>query len=169
MSVDAQLTAFLDRADVSAWRGLDPVDLADVGVDAAAIITVWAERGDPPHRARWCPADPGCFEDGVHCWIDDSHRVELIEGRLPALADGRPVSAPDLGEPELRLDTKLDVLTLADGELVYAARGLAVRVNPENGLLLGLLGFAPTTADDYVGRLRPVQVVARPLMIGGSR
>ena len=79
----------------------------------------------------------------------------LLEGRDPFDDAGEPLAAPDAGEPEAVLDTVLGRLRLPAGELVYASRGLALRVNPANGVLLGVLGFVPTTADAYRERLRP--------------
>ena len=66
-----------------------------------------------------------------------------------------PLSAPELGEPEAVLDSVLARVRLPGGERVYAQRGLALRVNPENRLLLAMLGFAPTDAADYAARIRP--------------
>ena len=159
-----ELTAFIEHADVSRWRGLPAVVLADLGLQGAPRER--GERGDPPVSSQWCAAAQGCFEEGVRWWLGSSGAIEVVEGSLPASPRGDPVVAPVLGEPAVRLDTMLDVLVLAGGELVYPERGLAVRVNPENGLLLGLVGFAPTTVADYVRRLRPVQEIARPLGAG---
>ena len=165
--MNPELRAFLEHADVTRWCGLAAVGPAELGLEGAPRER--GERGDPPAPARWCAGPPGCFEEGVRCWLDAAETVVVVEGCLPAADDGTPVPAPDLGEPAVRLDAMLDVVVLRRGELVYPDRGLAVRVNPENGLLLGLVGFAPTTADDYVRRLRPVQELARPVTSGRWR
>lgn len=162
-----ELTALIEHADVSRWRGLPATDPDDLGIEGA--YREHGELGDPPSPARWCAGPPGCFEDGVRCWLDASGSVAVVEGLLPVEADGTPLKAPDLGEPALRLDTTLDIVVMHGGELVYPGRGLAVRVNPENGILLALVGFAPTTADDYARRLRPVSEVARPVQTGRWR
>jgi hypothetical protein len=52
-------------------------------------------------------------------------------------------------------ETFLGRLRLEGGKRVYASRGLALRVNPENGVLLGAVGFAPTDTAEYRARLRP--------------
>jgi hypothetical protein len=83
-------------------------------------------------------------------------RVLLLEGRDPIDAEGAPLAAPELGQPEATLDTTLGRLWLENGERVFPGRGLALRVNPANELLLGVIGFAPTTLSEYEQRLRPV-------------
>lgn len=150
----------LDRfaaAEVEDWQGLPAgLSLADVGVvfplgDGA---TGSGRLGDERRPARWISVASEVYKGGLRIWHDEG-AVLVIEGRDPFDAAGAPLAAPDLGEPEAALDTVLGRLTLAGGEHVHAARGLALRVNPENGLLLGVLGFAPVTADDYRARLRP--------------
>ncbi len=68
---------------------------------------------------------------------------------------GEPVAAPDLGEPAVRLDAAIGTLMIPGGELVYPAQGVALRVDPDDGELMAVLLFEPTTADDYVRRVRP--------------
>jgi hypothetical protein len=157
-----EIEAFLDHADVTGWTGLPPVGLADLGADPADVRIELLRRGDPPAGARVAEVRPGCFVEGVRCWLDAGQGVELLEGLLPGDAVGAPVPAPDLGAPALRLPTVFDALVFEGGELVYPDRGLAVRINPDNGVLLGLLGFAPTTPADYRTRLRPVLERQRP-------
>ncbi len=47
---------------------------------------------------------------------------------------------------------------------MHAAAGLAVRLNPETGLLLGLVGFTPTDAETYRTRVRPRPQPTRTLL-----
>lgn len=167
--MNTELTAFLERADVAAWTGLPEVDLHDLGVDPAAARSEWGVRGEPPRPGRCYTVAAGCFEEGARCWAAASGVVETIEGMLPAASDGTLPLAPDLGEPALRLDLAFDELVLSGGELVYPQRGLAVRMNPENGILLGLVGFAPTTVENYCRVLRPVAEIPHPLTTGKTR
>ena len=163
--MNAAVRAFVERADVSNWTGLP-----DLGPDELGATVPWilsrGELGDPPRPARrvWLPR--GCFAGGLRCWIDDDDRMLVLEGTRPRTAGGARIDPPDLGEPAERLPATLGSLALDGGELVYPDRGLAVRINPENGILLGLLGFAPTTAEDWGRRLRPAADVARPLATG---
>jgi hypothetical protein len=137
-------------ADLTGWRGL-PADLAlptgDGAVGDGAL-------GDERRSATWISAESEAWEGGLRIWHDDGS-VLALEGHDPVDAAGAPLAAPELGEPDTVLDTFLGRLPLARGELVYAALGLALRVNPENGLLLGAVGFAPTTVEEYRARLRP--------------
>lgn len=166
------LSAFLTDADVSTWTGLPALGAAELaslfGVDLGSVRIAHDDRGEPPARGVWVAAPTRRFVGGLRLWLDDDDRerarVVLIEGIAPRDGDGAALSAPDLGPAEELLDASLGPLSLEGGERVYARRGLAVRLNPENGVLLGLLGFAPTTADDYRTRLRPTPLGDRPLL-----
>ena len=142
--------------DVEEWQGL-PAGLALVDVGSVLPLahggTGTGFLGDERRPARWLSAPSELYQGGLRVWHEDG-TVLVLEGRDPFEA-GAPLAAPELGEPEAALDTALGRLTLAGGEQVHAARGLALRVNPENGVLLGVLGFAPTTVTEYRTRLRP--------------
>ncbi len=159
----AALAAFA-AAEVEAWPGLpEHVRLAELtplaACDPAERFT--GNLGDPPRAAAWVAADTDRYAGGLRLWLAQDEVVAL-EGIHPLDSDGQFRPAPDLGTPDAAFDTLLGSLHLPGGERVYAARGLAVRVNPDNGLLLGLVGFAPTSVEDYRTRLRPVQEAAHP-------
>ena len=144
-------------ADPSAWRGLpDGLELGDV----AAVLGLDRELGGEGivgaerRPAAWVSGESEVYEGGLRVW-HEAGRVLVLEGRDPIDAGGNPLSAPELGEPEAVLDSVLARVRLPGGERVYAQRGLALRVNPENRLLLAVLGFAPTDAADYAARIRP--------------
>ena len=153
--MSAQLRRFA-AADVAGWQGLPTgLALADVAEDMnPADATGQGVLGEARRPAAWVAARSGVYRGGLRVWHEQGH-VLLLEGRDPFDAAGEPLAAPDAGEPETVLDTALGRLRLPDGELVYASRGLALRVNPANGVLLGVLGFVPTTTDAYRERLRP--------------
>jgi hypothetical protein len=144
-------------ADAARWPGLPGgITVADAGAvvpleDGAAG---GGFLGEDRHPASWVIAGSETYEGGLYVWHDGG-RVLLLDGRDPVDGEGQPLVAPELGEPELALDTVLGRLTLDGGERVYAARGLALRVNPANRLLLGVIGFAPVSAAEYRSRLRP--------------
>jgi hypothetical protein len=148
---------------LAGWTGLPPgLGLADVpflGADPVQVLV--APVGDPPRTGRWVPCGSTVFEGGLRAWVD-AGTVVLLDGDDPVDGSGEPMTAPDLGEPTARLDTVLDTLVLPNGELVYAARGLALRVNPDNNLLLGVRGFVPTTVANYRRHLRPRLTPRRP-------
>jgi hypothetical protein len=163
-ALTASLLAFT-LAAAEDWTGLPPdLSLAE----AAEVLTFeatdlqWGRSGDPAITRNWIPAASSVYAGGLRLWVEGP-RVIALEGIHPLAASGGFTSAPVIGEPNARLTTRLGALVLQGGELVYAARGLAVRVNPDNGFLLGLIGFAPTTAANYCSRIRPAQ--SRPVRL----
>ena len=147
----------LAAAELAEWRGLAArVPLVDV----AAVLPVEDGPtgtdllGEDRRPVAWSSVESEVYEGGLRVWHEDGLAL-LLEGRDPVDSTGEPMQAPDLGEAEALLDSVLGRVFLPGGERVFAARGLALRVNPENGLLLGVLGFAPTTVEDYRVRLRP--------------
>lgn len=166
------LDTFL-RADLRSWRGLPAATVRDL-TGPLGLTTDDAfpgEAGDPPTDRVWLAADPGVYAGGLRVWLDADHpsAVVLLEGIEPMAADEEFWTAPDLGEPDAALEVALGPFWFSGGERVYADRGLALRVNTDNGLLLGVLGFAPTSVADYRSRLRPVTEPQRPLPRQGSR
>jgi hypothetical protein len=155
-------------ADLTDWCGVP----GDLGVAYAGAVLPLDEAptgegvlGEERRRASWLSVESETYRGGIRVWHEDG-RVLLIEGRSPAGERGEPLVAPPLGEPEAVLDTVLGRLLLTGGEHVYASRGLSVRVTPENGLLLCVLGFAPTTPDHYRARRRPDPEPERLLLPG---
>jgi hypothetical protein len=153
------LRAFLD-ADVSGFPGLPALRAADLGIDLTHEHVNSDPLGDPAEPGTWVALPSHRFTDGLRCWLEGD-RVVLLEGMSPSDDDGQPATAPDLGVPDETFDTNLGAVTIEGGERVFADRGLAIRLNPANGILLGLAAFAPTTVDDYRRRLRPAPAVVR--------
>jgi hypothetical protein len=156
VSVRDMLRAF-EAADIGGWEGLPPeLSLGEVAAVLAleTAASVPGHLGDERLAAERVAARSSTYAGGLFVWHDEGQML-LLEGRDPFDGAGDPLVAPELGEPDEALDTVLGPLSLPGGERVYAGRGLAVRVNPENGLLLGVLGFSPTDADTYRARLRP--------------
>jgi hypothetical protein len=152
-------------AAIDDWTGLPP----DLSLAEIAEVLIFdptdlrhGSSGDPVVERDWIPAVSSVYADGLYLWLD-GQQVIALEGIHPLDEGGDFTPAPDLGEPDARLTTRLGPLLLDAGELVYAARGLAVRVNPENGLLLGLVGFVPTGIANYRNRIRPVQPPLIPI------
>ena len=162
----------LATAAVQRWAGLPAISaddaLAELGLAYDPALAQWSLRGEPPTEARWIGAPSRRFAGGLRLWLADDDTVELVEAMRPLADDGSAIAAPDLGSAEAAIDLDIDGTVLARGELVYAARGLAVRCDPKNRALLGLLGFAPTSLDDYLARLRPAPERVRPLHFGGE-
>ncbi|MDR7186728.1 hypothetical protein J2X85_003785 [Microbacterium trichothecenolyticum] len=161
------LSRLLDAADVSGWTGL-PADAAKaLGIETGAAPAFDGLLGDPPAMTSWVPLSTPRFTDGLRAWVREG-RVVLIEGVMPVDDEGGLLAIPELGEPDAELDHVFGPLTITGGERVYAARGLAVCVNPKSGVLLGVRGYAPTTPEAYRTLLRPVPVPELRLAEGGA-
>jgi hypothetical protein len=166
------VTAF-DSADVGSFAGLpDEVRL----VDLEGILAFdpadrrHGDAGNPSRTRLWVPAESTTYHAGLRLWLDDDgERVVLLEGVHPLDADGEPARPPDLGEPDGVLDAVLGPFHVPDAENVYAGRGLGLQVYPDTGVLVGVLGFAPTTFDDYRSRLQPHREPIRPFPEGVTR
>jgi hypothetical protein len=146
-----------DRAELAVFDGLPGALTLD---ELAVVLSIDTEvvgrgfLGSERRYASWAGAESQRYHGGVRVWHEDG-RVLVLEGRDPVDAGGDPLTAPDLGEPDAVVDAMLGRVRVAGGELVYGLRGLALRVNPDNGLLLGALAFAPASADQYLQQLRP--------------
>jgi hypothetical protein len=154
----------LASADLDGWAGLPPdltVDDAAAELAVAADVAGVARLGDAGIAVEWLAVESDRYAGGLRVYFD-RERVLVVEGLDPVTAAGGGLPAPELGEPELALEVLVGALGLDGVEHVHADRGLAVRLGPGGDGLRGVLGFAPTTADDYVDRLRPRQVPRRP-------
>ena len=97
----------------------------------------------------------------------DGDRVVLCECDLLSA----PLPAPAFDAATMvRRDVEWGVGTLAGGEWIAAARGLALIVTPL-GTVTASLGFAPTTLEHYLATLQPRRGATVPLSIddGGLR
>lgn len=157
-SDSSALTALraLARRDFLDWRGLAPeTSLADV----AAVFPVeddWRGAGHLGEEGRemsWLSVEAEGYPQGLRVWLDQD-RVVLIDAESPALSTGLPALLRAIGEPEARWEAYLGTLLIPGSEWVYPGRGLTLHVNPENGILLRLLAYAPTTLEGYRRRLR---------------
>ena len=144
-------------ADVADWTGLPaalPLAEAAAALSGGQGPAGVGFLGDERRRAQWISIPSRVYSGGLRVWHEGG-LVVVVEGLDPLDASGGTLAAPDLGEPQTTLDTFLGRLRLKGGERVYASRGLALRVNPDNGVLLGAVGFARTDATEYRARLRP--------------
>jgi hypothetical protein len=163
--LERAIPAFL-AADVGAFTGLPAeLRLSDfehlLEFDGSDLRH--GDAGNPSGAQLWVPAETATYHGGLRLWLDDDgERVVLLEGLHPLDSEGQPALAPDLGEPDGVFDAVLGPFHVPDAEKVYSGRGLAVQVYPDTGVLVGVLGFAPTTSDDYRRRLQPHRQPTRP-------
>lgn len=164
--LERALAAFTS-VDLAAWSGLpEGVRLADLepllGFDATD--TRIGEAGSPGRACRWVAAESPTYRGALRLWLDDTgEQVVLLEGLYPQDGDGVPLPVPELPAPDGVYDAVLGPLHVPDAERVYAGRGLAVQQHAEAGVLVAVLGFAPTTLADYRARLQPHRQPTRPL------
>lgn len=148
--------------DPDAWEPLPPeLGLRDLEqlLDLTPDVRGRDVLGSDRREAAWLAAGSLAYEGGLFVWLDGD-AVVALEGRDPIADNGDAPLAPDFGTPEATLEAVLGDVILRGGERVFASRGVALRVNPGNGVLLGVVAFAPTTADEYVRRIRLIP--ARP-------
>ena len=146
--------------DLGAWAGLPACTLADVETlwrpsDAAARPVV---LGHETAEARHFDTGSGW----VRVWSRDGN-VVLVDVDGPLELD---VAA--LGAPDARLLAHAGFASYPDADLVFAARGLAVGIAPESGVVHYAAVFVPCSVEEYVERLR-VDRVQRPAPAGGMR
>lgn len=139
-----------------------PIRLADVrevlDLDDAPLGTELLGRRDV-EVARYAAASRR-WESGLFACTEPTGDVVLLAGFNPVEPSGEPTVADEttlaaLGPPALILDAALGRVMLNGAERVWPERGLAVRINPGNALLLALIVFAPVGAEKYLDDLRP--------------
>jgi hypothetical protein len=153
----------LASADLCGWPGLPPgLTLDEAGAELPVVcdVTGRARLGAARAPVEWVASESSLYAGGLRLYVDGGE-VLVVEGRDPVGPAGDPLGVPELGEPELVLDALVGPLGLDGVEHVYPERGLAVRLGPGDALR-SVLGFAPTTAADYLERLRPEQVARSP-------
>ena len=85
------------------------------------------------------------YTEPVRVWYR-AEKVVLFDVAYPDFLQDK-LSA--LGEPPVRLDYFWRRLLIRKGLWVYPARGLALYVNSDNGALIHLTVFAPTSLEQY--------------------
>lgn len=135
------------------WRGL-PTGCSPKSLFGVALNDQWGEahlgQRFEPARSHLLPV-PGYYSPAAY--VRDGVGA-LFDGSNPVLEGGWSALSADLGEPQARLDWVHSTVAMPAGELVYAARGITVFLNPENDAVVHVSLYAATTVDDYIARLR---------------
>jgi hypothetical protein len=160
-----------ETLELASWPGL-PARLAEAEVIDALQIErahhTFGPIGEPMQWLSWLAAPTRRYADGWRVWVDN-HEVVCWEGINPTSDTGYPIAdLNSLPPPDLTLPARLGPVVLPEGELVYAERGLAIRINPADQQLLGVIGFAPTSVTNYRSMIRPVQRAPRLLPRGSD-
>jgi len=145
------LAIFAERV-FSRWQGLPAgCVLADVfaqferlneGVGAGTL-------GEAREEAQFTMLRVPGYAQPVRVWFRGV-QVVLLDAEYPEIAPGE-IEA--LGEPAVRLDYTWGRLQLEGGQHVWPDRGLALFVNPDNGALIHLSAFTPTSLEHYAQSL----------------
>jgi hypothetical protein len=93
------------------------------------------------------------FPHAVRAWFEGDTLL-MLDAEYPDPSGTLAAEIEKLGEPEARLDSWWDVLNLKRAEWVYASRGLAAFINPDNRTVLRLLAFPPASLADYERNFR---------------
>ena len=135
------------------WRGL-PSGCSPESLFGVALDDQW---GEAPLGQRFEPARSHLLPAAGYyrplAYVRDGVGV-LFDGSNPVLEGGWSALSADLGEPQARLDWVHSTVAMPAGELVYAALGITVFLNPENDAVVRVSLYAATTVDDYIARLR---------------
>jgi hypothetical protein len=142
--------ALIAARDLAHWRGLPGCSLADVtGTFDRRGDGVGSGRIGTSRRDFVLVSAPG-YDEPLRVWLDDDDDVVALDVEYPEL----PELPAQLGEPEARRDFHWAGLDLADGELVYASRGITVYVNPENRDVLRVSVYPAGSLEQYDERWR---------------
>lgn len=153
MTAESALQAFVAR-DLPQIEGLpEGMTLKEaattLGADPASFGRWFI--GEPQDEVFYTQADVPGYKGGVRIWFRDGVVLQ-VTGAWPQMDTGALAA---LGDPDDRLDFRMDTLVVPEGERVYAARGLAVRLNRTEDRVVGLSLFPPTTPARYRDALRP--------------
>jgi hypothetical protein len=144
---DRDLTALSDGAGLAAQAPLNDV-AEQLNADPAQFGRHFLGR--PPRESFWCPATVDGFDGPVRIWFRDG-RVVKIEGEWPDLT---PDDVAALGPPEAELDYRRDVAVVTGGEKLWAARGVAIKLNRSGRQVIALSVFPATTVDGFTAGVR---------------
>jgi hypothetical protein len=93
------------------------------------------------------------YEHSVRVWLDGP-RVLMLDVQTPKFSSDVAVVLNELREPEAKLDYVWGTLPIAEGEWVYAKRGLSLFLAPNGLAVFHLAAFSGTTVDEYVENFR---------------
>ena len=143
------------RKELAGWMGLP------VGCTAQAVAG-WlpirpgegtANLGGDLVAYRFRALEAAGFTEPVRLYFHEGNLALVRSGLWSADRDECARLVKDQGEPPDRLSLVFGMGTIADGEWVYAARGLTLAVIPATGLIAGVYVYPPCDFDTYRRRL----------------
>lgn len=89
----------------------------------------------------------------LRAWFDPEYRLLSVHFDYPGLTVPPAELVGQLGDPEAELVAEDDLLSNLR-ERVFARRGLSLISDEGDKFVVRIVAFTPTTADDYVRRIR---------------
>ena len=147
MSCASALENFAAR-DFGKWTGLPSCSLAEVTQRFRLVSDGYGftRLGRTKREFRMLIVEN--YDQPVRVWSDDA-RVLMLDVAYPSLSVGVADLVKDLGQPQAKLDCEWSTIQIAQGEWVYADRGLALFLSPESSNVLHLAVFSSATLQDY--------------------
>jgi hypothetical protein len=154
-------TAFPERyltRDPLQWQGFEPLDEAVLTsrytfAEGAGRTFRGESNCEYRFRALYWPGFDRPFQ-----FHFAEGKLALIEADFWSLDRVTCLSVLDgLGKPDTRLDAILRMDSIERADWLYTARGLALCVMPETGLIARWTAFLPCSESEYRDRIRPVE------------
>ena len=145
----------LAQGEVADFEGLPAgVRVADMIADFSPESDGWGQAtlGREHRTARFIGRESFTGRR-LRVWFDPEYRVLLVDFDYPGLTIPPAELVEGLGDPEAELVGEDDLLSRLR-ERVFARRGLSLISDPEDRFVVRIVAFTPTTADDYVRRIR---------------
>ncbi len=145
----------LARGEVTDFEGLPAgARVSDLLADFSPESEPWGEAtlGREHRTARFIVRD-SVTGHRLRAWFDPEYRLLSVDFDYPGLTVLPAELAGRLGEPEAELVAKDDLFSNLR-ERVFAKRGLSLISDAEDRFVVRIVAFPPTTADDYVRRIR---------------
>lgn len=144
----AQLFHILQTSAYANFQGLPA--LSDSALQATWGEPAW--QGSSTSGAAYIPVQHAIYRldglaDPVHVY-SRAGQVMRVDVRFPAIPDV-PALLQALGEPALKLDYHFDVAVMEGLRWAYPARGIALDLNDDHSVVIGICLFVPTSAAAY--------------------
>lgn len=147
---------------IAEWRGIDPECRIDDLRETFPIDDDWGGvgyLGEEEWDAEYVgiTAEESGEESGndVRLWHDEEGRLLLVEIIDPRRFPTVDALLDTLGHPDTRLDATVGLRRGRQNEWVYPERGLTLYVTSDTEHVERVLGFVPTSVEEYTLNLRP--------------
>jgi hypothetical protein len=144
----------LARGEVAHFEGLPRgARVADLIADFSADEPWGQATLGREHRTARFIIRPSATGHSLRVWFDEESHVLSVDFDYPGLTLDPAELLEALGEPEAEMVAEDEMFSHLR-ERVFAGRGLSLISDPSDSFLVQIVAFSPTTADDYVQRIR---------------